>query len=53
MKPPMDYNPFMKIRATFSNNQLLSHRQFEWLKLIELSMAMVLGNVEDENVFQI
>jgi len=43
MKLPMDYNPCMKIRTTLSNNQLLSHRLFEWLKLIELSMDIWLS----------
>jgi hypothetical protein len=34
--------------ALFVNNQIISHKLFEWLKPIELSMTMVLGSVEDE-----
>jgi hypothetical protein len=34
-----------------SNNQFLSHLLSKWLKLIELSMAMVMGNIEDERCF--
>ncbi len=51
MKPLMDCKPCTKIWTTLSNNQLLSHQLFEWLKLIELYMAMVMGNVEDEKCF--
>jgi hypothetical protein len=35
----------------FVNNQIISHKVFEWLKFIELSMAMVLRSVEDERCF--
>jgi hypothetical protein len=34
-----------------SNNQFIEHWLFEWFKLIELLMAMVLGSVEDERCF--
>ncbi len=51
MKLPMDYNPCMKISTTLSNNQFLSHQLFGWLKLIELVVVMVMGNVEDEKCF--
>jgi hypothetical protein len=51
MKPPMDFNPCTKIWTTLSNNQLLSHRLSEWLKLIALYMAMVMGGIEDERCF--
>jgi hypothetical protein len=51
MKPPMGYNLCTKIWTILSNNQLLSHQSFEWFKLIELSMAIVMGNVKDERCF--
>jgi hypothetical protein len=34
-----------------SSNQFIEHRLFERFKLIELSMAMVLGSVENERCF--
>jgi hypothetical protein len=34
-----------------SSNQFTKHQLFEWLKLIKLSMAMVLGSVENERCF--
>jgi hypothetical protein len=34
--------------TNLANNQLFSHQLFEWLKFIELSMAMIMGVVEDE-----
>jgi hypothetical protein len=37
--------------ALFANNQIVSHKLFEWLKFIELSMCMVLGGVEGERCF--
>jgi hypothetical protein len=37
--------------ALFVGNQIISHKLFEWLKLIELSMGMVLGGVEGERWF--
>jgi hypothetical protein len=45
------YNPCTKIWANLVNNQLLFHQLFEWLKPIELSMAMIMGSVEDERCF--
>ncbi len=51
MKLPMDCNPCTKISTTLSNNQLFYHRLFGWLKLIELFVVMVMGNIEDERCF--
>jgi hypothetical protein len=51
MKPPMGYNLCTKIWTILSNNQLLSQQSFEWLKLIELSMAIVMASVKDERCF--
>ncbi len=51
MKPLMDYNPCTKISTTLSNNQLLSHGLFGWLKLIKLFVVMVMGNVEEDKCF--
>jgi hypothetical protein len=35
--------------ASLASNQFIFHKLFKWLKLIELFMAMVLGNVEDNS----
>ncbi len=34
--------------TNLANNQLFFHQLFEWLTFIELSMAMIIGVVEDE-----
>ncbi len=48
MNPPLDYDPCTKIWTNLANNQLFFHWLLEWLKLIKLSTAMIMGNVEDE-----
>ncbi len=45
------YNPCSKMWASLASNQIIFHKLFKWLKLIELFMAMVLGNVEDNRCF--
>jgi hypothetical protein len=39
------------MRTLFVNNQIISHKLFEWLKPIELFMTLVLGSVEDKWCF--
>ncbi len=51
MSHPLDCNPCTKIWTNLVNIQLLFHQLFEWLKLIDLSMAMIMGSVEDERCF--
>ncbi len=51
MKPLINCNLCSKVWALFVNNQIISHKLFEWLKPIELFMTMVLGSVEDERCF--
>ncbi len=53
MKPPTSYNPCSKMRALLATNWIISRKLSEWLKFIELSMAMVLGSVKDERWFSI
>ncbi len=48
MNPLINCNLCSKMWALFVNNQIISHKLFEWLKPIELSMTMVLGSVKDE-----
>ncbi len=45
------YNPCTKIWTKLATNQLLFHRLSKWLKFIELSMAIIMGSVEDERCF--
>lgn len=33
--------------CNLANNQLLSHKLYEWLELVELSTTIVMGSVED------
>jgi hypothetical protein len=51
MKPSINCNLYSKMWALFVNNQIISHKLFEWLKPIELFMTMVLGSVEDERCY--
>jgi hypothetical protein len=51
MKPPLDCNPCFRMWALLSANQIICSKLSEWLKLVELSMAMVLGSVEDDRCF--
>jgi hypothetical protein len=50
LKPPTNCNPCLKMSAILlANNRIVSHKLFEWLKFI--SMTIVLGSVEDEQCF--
>jgi hypothetical protein len=51
MKPPLDCNPCSRMGALLSINQIICSKLSKWLKLVELSMAMVLGSVEDDKCF--
>jgi len=51
MKPLIHCNIWSKMWALFVNSQIISHKLYEWLKPIELFVAMVLGSVEDERCF--
>jgi hypothetical protein len=50
MKPPLNYNPCSKMWALLMTNQIIYFKLLEWLKLVELSMAMVVGSMEDESM---
>jgi hypothetical protein len=51
MKPLLDCNPCSRMWTLLTINQIICFKLSEWLKLVELSMAMVLGSVEDERCF--
>jgi hypothetical protein len=41
MKPPLDCNPGFRMWALSTANQIIYSKLLKWLKLVELSMAMV------------
>jgi hypothetical protein len=53
-KPLLDCNMCIKILTNLTRNQpgLPFHQLSKWLKFIELSMAMILGNTKDEKCFK-
>jgi hypothetical protein len=54
MKPLLDCNMCIKILTNLTSNQLSLpfHQLSKWLKFIELSMAMIMGNTKDERCFK-
>jgi hypothetical protein len=48
MHLPFDSNPYTKKLPTWLTINLFLHWLFEWLKFIELSMAMIMGNIKNE-----
>jgi hypothetical protein len=51
MKPPLNCNQCFRMWALLTTNQIICSKLLEWLKLVELFMAMVLSNVENERCF--
>jgi hypothetical protein len=51
MNLPLNCNPCFKMWALLTINQIICSKLSKWLKLVELSMAMVLGSVEGERCF--
>jgi hypothetical protein len=51
MKPPLNYNSCSKMWALLTTNQIICFKLSKWLKLVELSMVIVLGNVENDMCF--
>jgi hypothetical protein len=51
MKPPLDCNPCSRMWALLNINQIICSKLSKWLKLVELSMAMVLGSMENDKCF--
>jgi hypothetical protein len=43
---PLDSNPHTKIVPTWLTINFFFHWLFEWLIFVELSMAMIMGNIE-------
>jgi len=51
MKPSLNCNPCFRMWALLTINQIICSKLLEWLNLVELSMVMVLINMEDERCF--
>jgi hypothetical protein len=50
MKPPHDYNPTIRTWIRFASSVILKNRIFEYFKLVELAIVVVLGSVEDDTM---
>jgi hypothetical protein len=53
MNPPHDYNPTTWMWEKFFLNEILVNRIFEYFKLVELAIVLILKSVEDEHAFSI
>jgi hypothetical protein len=53
LEPPLTCNPIIKLWLDLSSNVVLKHPLFEPFKLVEISIVMVLNNMEDEQCFSI
>jgi hypothetical protein len=47
----MDVNLVSKLWKTLSSNALLCAQLYEFMKVVELAMAQIMGFVEDERIF--
>jgi hypothetical protein len=48
---PMDVNLVSKLWKTLSSNALLCAQLSEFMKMVGLAMAQIMGSVEDEKTF--
>ncbi len=53
MKPLHDYNPTIWMWRRFASSVILEGRIYDYFKLVELTIVVVLGSVEDEHTFSI
>ena len=51
MEEPRDENPLTKVWVRISQNALMLSRLSEYIKVAEIAIAAVLGNVEDKRTF--
>ena len=51
MQKPNNINQVTCCWRTIDNNAMLRHGLFEYLKVVEIAIAMVLGSVQDERTF--
>ncbi len=50
-KPSHDQNPTTRMWRRFASNVILKYRIYEYFKLIELAIVVILGSVENERTF--
>jgi hypothetical protein len=48
---PLDYNPTTKMWARLVAIVIVAHKLLKFLKLMEIAIVMVVGNVENERTF--
>jgi hypothetical protein len=48
LHPLHNYNPSTKLEQCLASNAIMGHKLSKYFKLVELSIVMVLGHVEDE-----
>ncbi len=51
MEPPFDFNALTHIWRAINAFQVLTHSFPEYLKLVEMAIVHILGNVEDKRHF--
>jgi hypothetical protein len=51
MEKPKDENPITKLWCQLATNSLLVVHFSEFMKLVELAIVQVIGNIEDERTF--
>jgi len=51
MEEPWDQNPLTNVWILIGQNALMLNRLFEFIKVAEIVILEVLGNVEDERTF--
>jgi hypothetical protein len=51
MEEPRDVNPLTKLWVKVRQNTLILNRLSEFIKVVELTVTVVLGSVEDERTF--
>jgi len=49
--PPFDLNPLTKMWCLVTTFRVLSFSFLEYVKLVELAMVQIVGNMEDERCF--
>ncbi len=51
MNLPLDFTPYTKIVPTWLTINFFLHWLFKWLRFIELYVAMIMGNIENERCY--
>ncbi len=51
MLPPFNYNPTFRLWQRLGSSDILKERLLKFLKLVEMSIVITLGLIEDEQTF--